>query len=321
MGEAKVYVGGLNFDTSRESLDLHFTQYGKVIDSIVMMDKATNRSRGFGFVTFDTVEEANKALGSTSNMLDGRDISCKKALKEGDIDKREDAKQAGGGDDGASYNVVKVFVGGLPASCDHDRLIGYFKQFGDIKDAVVMMDNATQRHRGFGYVTFHESSSVEAAIKNHTDNKIDGKWVEVKRCIPQEHMGGGGGGGGGGGKGRRGKRDNSPPRSSSTAAPPPPGAYGAYAAAGYYGAYGAPPAYGYYGMYPGMSPGMPPAYGAHAAYGAPPPGYPAYPGYPPAHGAPPGYDPYAAYAAAAGYGAYGAAAPARPIEGQRPGPY
>lgn len=86
------------------------------------------------------------------------------------------------------YNVVKIFVGGLPGSCDLAKLKGHFERYGQIEDAVVMMDNNTQRSRGFGYVTFSDSSAVDTALQNYSTNTIDGKWIEVKRCIPPKAM-------------------------------------------------------------------------------------------------------------------------------------
>merc|ERR1711924_406653 len=125
-------------------------------DCIVMTDKAANRSRGFGFVTFRDSSSANAALG-TANVVDGRDVSTKKAVREGSAPPPANLVQ----DQGNTFNVVKIFVGGLPSSCDHDKLREYFTKYGRIVDSVVMMDNQTQRHRGFGYCTFDESKAVE----------------------------------------------------------------------------------------------------------------------------------------------------------------
>lgn len=264
MGDSdrKVYCGGLAPESTQESLEQHFSKYGDVEDVVIMMEKATNRSRGFGFVTFKSPSSVAAAVGASHN-VDGRDISVKKAVR--------DASKSGGGgdrqpsgDSGDSFNVVKIFVGGLPATCDYEKLTEYFTTYGAIKDAVVMMDAQTQRHRGFGYVTFEDTSSVEAALKNYSENKIDGKWVEVKRCIPQDAIRGSDRGGGkkGGSDGRGGgdrrKDDQLQPQ------------------------------------------GMSPYQGAPPAYGAPPPGYPGYAQGPPPPGYP-GADPYAAWYASQGH--------------------
>jgi RNA recognition motif-containing protein len=54
----------------------------------------------------------------------------------------------------AGFETKKIFVGGLPTTVDEPQFKSYFEKFGTVTDAVVMMDRATQRSRGFGFVTF-----------------------------------------------------------------------------------------------------------------------------------------------------------------------
>jgi len=264
--ETKIYVGGLAPDTTKETLEGHFGQYGEIIDCVVMVDKGTSRSRGFGFVTFKEPSAANAALG-TANFLDGKEVACKKAVRDTLKAVRDTPKQLVQDASGV-YNSVKIFVGGLPSTCDYDKLTGYFGRFGQIQDAVVMMDAQTQRHRGFGYVTFAEPSAVEAALTNYPENNIDGKWVEVKRCVPQEAMRDKG----------KGKGFDPSKGSSRPFTPPPSTAAPGMYPDPYAGWYGTDPYAGYaaYGMgYPQMaaSPygayGMP-AYPPQGPYGAAP---------------------------------------------------
>lgn len=94
----------------------------------------------------------------------------------------------------------KIFVGGLTPSTTLDMLIAYFSQYGKITDAVVMIDKATGKPRGFGFVVFETIAMVDAAMKDYQKHRVDGKWVEVKRATPQNlnpaeraaMMGGGG---------------------------------------------------------------------------------------------------------------------------------
>src|SRR5689334_21167541 len=76
----KLYVGNLSFNTTETSLKDAFEQYGKVTDSVIMMDRMTNRSRGFGFVTMSTSAEANAAIsGLHGKDLDGRNLTVNEA--------------------------------------------------------------------------------------------------------------------------------------------------------------------------------------------------------------------------------------------------
>ncbi|QRV93401.1 RNA recognition motif protein [Ceratobasidium sp. AG-Ba] len=72
---AKLYVGNLSWNTTDDTLRQAFAQYGQVTDSIVMKDRETGRSRGFGFVTFNLSDEAEAAMrGLHEQELDGRRI-------------------------------------------------------------------------------------------------------------------------------------------------------------------------------------------------------------------------------------------------------
>ncbi|CAE6405054.1 hypothetical protein ACGC1H_000105 [Rhizoctonia solani] len=62
MSGTKLYVGNLSWGTDDDFLRQTFGEFGNVTDSIVMKDRETGRSRGFGFVTFSSPEEATAAI-------------------------------------------------------------------------------------------------------------------------------------------------------------------------------------------------------------------------------------------------------------------
>ena len=66
----KLYIGNLSFSTTSEELQQAFAQAGSVVEAIVMADKMTGRSRGFGFVTMADQDSANKAI----EMYNGKDF-------------------------------------------------------------------------------------------------------------------------------------------------------------------------------------------------------------------------------------------------------
>ena len=76
----KLYVGNLSWGTNTESLKAHFEQFGAVSDAVVITDKNTGRSRGFGFVTIDDDDAARKAIEECDGVeFDGRAIKCSEA--------------------------------------------------------------------------------------------------------------------------------------------------------------------------------------------------------------------------------------------------
>ena len=70
----KLYVGGLSWDTNSESLHSAFESCGAVREAKVITDRDSGRSRGFGFVTFESEESAEQALSLDDTELDGRRI-------------------------------------------------------------------------------------------------------------------------------------------------------------------------------------------------------------------------------------------------------
>lgn len=74
MNKAKIYVGNLPFSVTSDDLSSMFETYGEVTDVRLIMDRETNRSKGFGFVTFSTEDAANNALDYNDTEIDGRRV-------------------------------------------------------------------------------------------------------------------------------------------------------------------------------------------------------------------------------------------------------
>jgi RNA recognition motif-containing protein len=87
----KLFVGGLSWNTTNESLRSAFAKYGEVTDAQVITDRDTGRSRGFGFVTLADAEAGEAAIsGMNGKDLDGRAVKVSEAMDK--------APRSGGGD-------------------------------------------------------------------------------------------------------------------------------------------------------------------------------------------------------------------------------
>ena len=89
----KLFVGGLAWGTSDEGLRAAFEQHGTVEEAVVITDRETGRSRGFGFVTFVNDADADKAMSAMNGAeLDGRNLNVNEAKE------RQSRGRGGGGE-------------------------------------------------------------------------------------------------------------------------------------------------------------------------------------------------------------------------------
>jgi cold-inducible RNA-binding protein len=99
---SKIFVGGLSWDTDDHGLRAYFEECGTVDDAKVITDRDTGRSRGFGFVTFSSDDEAQTAISQMDGTtLDGRTLNVSEAQ-----DRRGGGgggRRGGGGGGGGGY--------------------------------------------------------------------------------------------------------------------------------------------------------------------------------------------------------------------------
>jgi len=88
----KLFVGNLSFNTTENDLNDAFAAHGTVVETNLMMDRTTGRSRGFAFITMSSDEEAQKAIGA----MNGKDMGGR-ALTVNVAKPREERPAGGGG--------------------------------------------------------------------------------------------------------------------------------------------------------------------------------------------------------------------------------
>ncbi|KAG2076476.1 RNA-binding domain-containing protein [Suillus decipiens] len=163
--EGKMFIGGLNWDTTDEGLRTYFSQFGKV-DACTIMRDPDGRSRGFAFLTFDEPESVNAVTGR-EHILDGKAIDPKRAIP------REE-----------HLRNTRYFVGGLAPTTNADTMREFFTRFGKVVDATVMVDRESGRSKGFGFVTFEDSNNSDEFV-GKLGLMLDDKQIEVKAAQPR----------------------------------------------------------------------------------------------------------------------------------------
>ncbi len=102
----KLFVGGLSFTTDNDSLRQGFEQFGELEEAIVITDRDTGRSRGFGFVTFRDRDAATTAMTALDGQpLDGRTVRVNEATERA-------PRSGGGGGGGGGFGGPRGGGGG-----------------------------------------------------------------------------------------------------------------------------------------------------------------------------------------------------------------
>uniref|UniRef100_A0A8D3CBB0 Polyadenylate-binding protein n=1 Tax=Scophthalmus maximus TaxID=52904 RepID=A0A8D3CBB0_SCOMX len=169
-----VYIKNFGEDMDDEKLKELFGRYGPALSIRVMTDES-GKSKGFGFVSFERHEDAQKAVDDMNGKdMNGRQVYVGRAQKKGERQnelkrKFEQMKQ----DRMTRYQGVNLYVKNLDDGLDDERLRKEFSPFGTITSAKVMMEGG--RSKGFGFVCF---SSPEEATKAVTE--MNGRIVATK---------------------------------------------------------------------------------------------------------------------------------------------
>ncbi|XP_058073462.1 uncharacterized protein LOC131222423 isoform X4 [Magnolia sinica] len=138
-----------------------FAGHGEIEEGAVIVDKATGKSRGYGFITYRHMESTQMALREPSKLIDGRLAVCNLAC--------EGLSSASVTTDQAQR---KLYIGGLSPDVSSEILLNFFSRHGEIEEGSVAYDKETNKSRGFGFVTY---KTLEAAKKALDDpNKVLG---------------------------------------------------------------------------------------------------------------------------------------------------
>jgi RNA recognition motif-containing protein len=175
----KVYVGGLDENTTEEKLRALLEPCGEIVDCHLKGD--SSRTKWFAFVTFSNSESVQTALEEHANepfCMDDHPIDLRQATPRNHGNKgRPIIRQKN-----------KLFIGGLSAETTEEDLLGHFAQYGSVLEAELKYDKVTNRHRGFGFVTFETCDSAQDACRKNYQ-EIRGKKVEIKEALPPELLG------------------------------------------------------------------------------------------------------------------------------------
>ncbi|GFO13916.1 polyadenylate-binding protein [Plakobranchus ocellatus] len=171
-----VYIKNFGEELDDDKLREMFEQYGKIINAKVMYDSGT-KPRGFGFVSFEEPEAAEKAVQALNGTeMGGKQIYCgraqKKAERQAELkEKFEKIKLE------RINRGVNLYVKNLADNVDDDKLRDEFSKFGTITSAKVMGEGG--RSKSFGFVCFSSPEEATKAMTEMNGREIAGKPLYV----------------------------------------------------------------------------------------------------------------------------------------------
>jgi len=166
----KLFIGGVPRTVHDDEYMEYFSSFGELDDCILMRDQ-DGVCRGFGFVTYRNQESYDNVMAAELQ-LRGTKLDQKKAVPRGENQEKK--------------SNIKVFLGGLSKEVTKELIDEYFSQFGEVVDSVVMVDSQGIS-RGFGFVTFQDSASVDE-LMNNPKFDFHGTTIECKRAQPQQRI-------------------------------------------------------------------------------------------------------------------------------------
>lgn len=147
----KIFVHGLGWDTTSEALFSSFESYGDIEDCNVVVDKATGKAKGYGFVLFKTRAAAAKALKQPQKKIRNRPAFCQLASVGPGLP--------------VDIAARRVYVNSVPTSADPDKLRTFFARFGEIESGPLGFDPATGKSRGFALFVYKTAEGAKMALE------------------------------------------------------------------------------------------------------------------------------------------------------------
>ncbi|CAI7786200.1 unnamed protein product [Closterium sp. NIES-53] len=179
-GVGNIFIKNLDESIDHKALHDTFSAFGPIWSCKIAVTPE-GKSKGYGFVHFETEEAANLAIEKVNGMLvEGKKVFVGKFLKRGERDS-----------DGQQARFTNVFVRNLAPDVTEEQLSARFSEIGPITNAVVMRDDAGAS-KGFGFVNFQDPASAQEAVEklnnaqfglpppsDVTEEQLDARFLEI----------------------------------------------------------------------------------------------------------------------------------------------
>ncbi|BFG35336.1 hypothetical protein CerSpe_216100 [Prunus speciosa] len=159
----KIFIHGLGWDTTRETLVAAFEPFGDIEECNLVLDKATGKAKGYGFVLFKTRRGAAKALKNPKKNISNRIASCQLAsVGPANNNTTTSSSSFNAQSDSASR---KIYVSSVPHDVDGEKLRIFFAKFGEIETGPMGFDSQTGKCKGFALFLYKTVEGAKKALE------------------------------------------------------------------------------------------------------------------------------------------------------------
>ncbi|PPR80346.1 hypothetical protein GOBAR_AA40368 [Gossypium barbadense] len=172
----KIFVHGLSWDTTAETLTGEFSKYGEIEECKAVTDKVSGKSKGYAFILFKHRSGARRALKQPQKKIGIRTTSCQLAV-QGPVPAPPPT-----GPPVSEYAQRKIFVSNVSPELDPGHLLEFFKQYGEIEEGPMGLDKQTGKPKGFALFVYRSVDSAKKALEEPHKN-FQGHVLHCQKAI------------------------------------------------------------------------------------------------------------------------------------------
>ncbi|XP_057955761.1 UBP1-associated protein 2A-like [Malania oleifera] len=172
----KIFVHGLGWDTTNETLTSVFAKYGPIEDCKAVCDKVSGKSKGYAFILFKHRSGARKALKQPQKKIGSRMTSCQLA-SAGPVPAPPPVAPPV-----SEYTQRKIFVSNVSADIDPRKLLEFFAKYGEIEEGPLGLDKQTGKPKGFALFVYRSVESSKKALEE-PHKTFEGHTLHCQKAI------------------------------------------------------------------------------------------------------------------------------------------
>ncbi|KAI6687052.1 hypothetical protein NL676_023880 [Syzygium grande] len=187
----KIFVHGLGWDATAETLSNAFKQYGEIENCKAVCDKVSGKSKGYGFILFKSRRGARNALREPQKKIGNRMTACQLASigpvptqsgVQSVPSQQQQQHQHQHQQQVSEYTQRKIYVSNVGAELDPKKLTEFFAKFGEIEEGPLGLDKLTGKPKGFCLFVYKTIESAKKALEE-PHKSFEGHMLHCQKAI------------------------------------------------------------------------------------------------------------------------------------------